>query len=187
VYTDDNGIVRFESLDNIAPLQVGLNAAMESISEAFDRNVRIWPVADANERNQLAIERPERPLYVHREDTGDVERNLGSSWEVFPDVAIDADQVVSGQLDWDRLPVRVFGTGPMTLPSQGNTVMAEVVTFPSGFFTEEPTISTASGINDPQNAFTSYAYLSKDSVEIHWVRTTSAATHQVALTAVQTL
>lgn len=34
MYTDDNGIVRFESTDNIAPLQVGLNAAMESVSEA---------------------------------------------------------------------------------------------------------------------------------------------------------
>lgn len=34
MYTDDNGIVRFESTDNIAPLQVGLNAALESVSEA---------------------------------------------------------------------------------------------------------------------------------------------------------
>lgn len=36
MYTDDNGIVRFESLDNIAPLQVGLNAALESVSNQFD-------------------------------------------------------------------------------------------------------------------------------------------------------
>src|SRR5690625_194409 len=36
MYTDDNGIVRFESTDNIAPLQVGLNAAMESVSEAME-------------------------------------------------------------------------------------------------------------------------------------------------------
>lgn len=97
-----------------------------------------------------------------------------------------ADQIV-GVVDWEGLPFRIYGTGPMVLPSQRDTVMAEVVTFPAGLFTDSPTVVTASGIVNPENASTSYAYLSKDSVEIHWVRTTSAATHQVALTAVQTL
>lgn len=42
MYTDDNGIVRFESLDNIAPLQVNLNAALESVSDSLtDTNERI--------------------------------------------------------------------------------------------------------------------------------------------------
>lgn len=35
MYTDDNGIVRFESTDNIAPLQVGLNTALESVSDVI--------------------------------------------------------------------------------------------------------------------------------------------------------
>lgn len=34
MYTDDNGIVRFEGSDNIAPLHTALNTALESVSTA---------------------------------------------------------------------------------------------------------------------------------------------------------
>src|SRR5690625_3773408 len=36
MFTDDNGIVRFEDDDEIAPLHVGLNTALTSVSEAID-------------------------------------------------------------------------------------------------------------------------------------------------------
>ena len=35
MYTDDNGIVRFESTDNISPLHIGLNTALGSVSDAM--------------------------------------------------------------------------------------------------------------------------------------------------------
>lgn len=35
MYTDDNGIVRFESTDNISPLHIGLNTALGSVSDAI--------------------------------------------------------------------------------------------------------------------------------------------------------
>jgi len=84
LYTDDNGIVRFESLDNIAPLQVGLNAALESVSVALDSTARIFIANNATERNSLANLHPERPIYVHRKDLGIIEFNTGSGWEPYP-------------------------------------------------------------------------------------------------------
>lgn len=60
MYTDDNGIVRFEALDNIAPLQVNLNAALESVSDSL---------TDTNER-----------IDVLEEDTGWVNLTLKNGW-----------------------------------------------------------------------------------------------------------
>src|SRR5690625_1004136 len=45
----------------------------------------IVPVANATERNAIADAfnpTPDRPLYVDRADTGTLERNNGSGWEV---------------------------------------------------------------------------------------------------------
>lgn len=35
MYTDDNGIVRFEATDNISPLHIGLNTALESVGNSL--------------------------------------------------------------------------------------------------------------------------------------------------------
>jgi len=166
VYTDDNGIVRFESLDNIAPLQVGLNAAMESISGALDSNVRIWPVADANERNQLAIERPQRPLYAHRLDTGNLERNTGNQWEI----------VVQGPIGWDYLPARIAsGRVDIAVPS-GQTQASTTVTFPAGRFTAEPNV--ALGTRSTASTLINYGFsgVSATSMTITVHRTSTAVT-----------
>src|SRR5690625_928425 len=36
MFTDDNGIVRFEATDNVSPLHTGLNTALSSVSDALD-------------------------------------------------------------------------------------------------------------------------------------------------------
>lgn len=36
MYTDDNGIVRFEESDNVSPLHTALNTALQSVSTEFD-------------------------------------------------------------------------------------------------------------------------------------------------------
>ncbi len=134
MYTDDNGIVRFEALDNIAPLQVGLNAAMESVSDSLDSTARIFVVANAAERDALGVERPQRPLYAHRLDTGNLERNTGNQWEI----------VVQGPIGWDYLPARIAsGDVTLTVPS-GQTEASTTVTFPAGRFTAPPKVALAS-------------------------------------------
>ena len=36
MYTDDNGIVRFEESDNVSPLHTALNTALQSVSNSYD-------------------------------------------------------------------------------------------------------------------------------------------------------
>ena len=133
MYTDDNGIVRFEALDNIAPLQVNLNAALESVSDSLDSTARIFVVANAAERDALGVERPQRPLYAHRLDTGNLERNTGNQWEI----------VVQGPIGWDYLPARIAsGRVDIAVPS-GQTVASTLVSFPAGRFTSTPNVALA--------------------------------------------
>lgn len=133
MYTDDNGIVRFEALDNIAPLQVNLNAALESVSDALDSSTRIWPVANASERDALGTGTPTKPLFAYRADTSMLEINIGSGWEVF-------DQWVPG---------RAFAMAAGSLTMQGTGTRD--FDLPAGRFTQPPNIviSGSGGIQSP--------------------------------------
>lgn len=176
MYTDDNGIVRFESLDNIAPLQVGLNAAMESVSDALDSNIRIWPVANASERDALGVERPQRPLYVHRLDTGNLERNTGNQWEI----------VVQGPIGWDYLPARIASGRVDITPSAANTPTSRTVTFPAGRFTATPDVLVAPITSVPGSTVLGAGHTgaSASSCTV-WLTRTNTTSTSVAWVAVQ--
>ena len=67
MYTDDNGIVRFESLDNIAPLQVGLNAALESVSDSLtDTRESIEGRLDSLEEDTGWVDVTLEPGFAHQ-------------------------------------------------------------------------------------------------------------------------
>lgn len=80
--TDINGLVYYETTDNVTPLQVVLNGMSTAVTNAFDSTDRIFRVADATARDALYASRG-APLLVFREDLGTLERNGGAGWSGF--------------------------------------------------------------------------------------------------------
>lgn len=65
--TDSNGILRVDGTDSIEPLHPVFNALGQSVSDAFDANTRIWPVATISARTSLYNRvgaTASRPLFV---------------------------------------------------------------------------------------------------------------------------
>jgi hypothetical protein len=92
---DPNGLVLFEVGDTLTPLATNLNAMTNSISAAFNTNLRIWPVANAAGRTAKVTEigvgniSNAKPLFVWRADAT-AGRNLeytvnGSTWLYYSD------------------------------------------------------------------------------------------------------
>lgn len=128
MYTDDNGIVRFEALDNVAPLQVNLNAALESVSDSL---------TDTNER-----------IDVLEEDTGWLPIVMNySGFEVYGTSQIPmvrrvgkvvqvqgaARNLVSGQIDGTtQVPFGKLPTGYNLEPPSHNNYMPNAIMQGSG-------------------------------------------------------
>lgn len=92
--TDKNGILRVEAGDSVAPLHPVFNALAQSVSDALDKNARIYNVDNIAGRNALVAAigtsniTNASPLYVDRADAS-VGRNLevtrnGASWQTIP-------------------------------------------------------------------------------------------------------
>lgn len=91
---DSNGLVIFQDTDNLVPLHSTLNTLTASISDAFNENVRIYPVSSTSSRSTLVSQiglsniSVSRPLFVWRSNAAQG-RNLeyttnGSTWHYYP-------------------------------------------------------------------------------------------------------
>ena len=83
--TDSNGLIQYQTTDNVVPLQTTLNAISSSVSTALNSTVRTFKVANDTERNALATTRvpsATNPLVVFNSAPGKGyhEINTGSGW-----------------------------------------------------------------------------------------------------------
>ena len=83
--TDSNGLIQYQTTDNVVPLQTTLNAISSSVSTSLNSTVRTFKVASDTERNTLATSRPPtatNPLIVFNSASGKGyhEINTGSGW-----------------------------------------------------------------------------------------------------------
>ena len=87
--TDSNGLIQYQTTDNVVPLQTTLNALSSSVSTALNSTVRTFKVANDTERNALATTRvpsATNPLIVFNSASGKGyhEINTGSGWSRIP-------------------------------------------------------------------------------------------------------
>lgn len=83
--TDSNGLIQYQTTDNVVPLQTTLNAISSSVSTALNSTVRTFKVANDTERDALATTRvpsATNPLIVWNGQSGKqyMEINTGSGW-----------------------------------------------------------------------------------------------------------
>ena len=83
--TDSNGLIQYQTTDNVVPLQTTLNAISSSVSTSLNSTVRTFKVANDTERNALATTRvpsATNPLIVFNSASGKGyhEINTGSGW-----------------------------------------------------------------------------------------------------------
>ena len=86
--TDSNGLIQYQTTDNVVPLQTTLNAISSSVSTSLNSTVRTFKVANDTERNALATARvpsATNPLIVFNSASGKGyhEINTGSGWSRF--------------------------------------------------------------------------------------------------------
>lgn len=86
--TDSNGLIQYQTTDNVVPLQTAFNGLSSSVSTALNSTVRTFKVASDAERNALATSRPptaSNPLLVFNSASGKGyhEINTGSGWSRF--------------------------------------------------------------------------------------------------------
>lgn len=82
---DSNGLVLWETTDSVSPLQALINGATTSVSNALNTNARIFRVANSTGQSALLTSRgatASNPLLTYRTDTGNIEINDGSSWQL---------------------------------------------------------------------------------------------------------
>lgn len=153
--TDSNGIVRVEAGDDVSPLHPVLNSIAQSVSDAFNAETRIWPVANVTARaNKVAAIgtaniTATKPLFVWRGNATQG-RNLeytvdGSTWNYYPSSTDDTgwvDCTINGS-GWTNVasePVQVRRVGK-TVYMRGSihnstfapNTIAAVGTVPTGF------------------------------------------------------
>lgn len=83
--TDSNGLIQYQTTDNVVPLQAAFNGLSSSVSTALNSTVRTFKVASDTERDALATSRvpsATNPLVVFNSAPGKGyhEINTGSSW-----------------------------------------------------------------------------------------------------------
>ena len=83
--TDSNGLIQYQTTDNVVPLQTAFNGLSSSVSTALNSTVRTFKVANDTERNALATTRvpsATNPLVVFNSASGKGyhEINTGSGW-----------------------------------------------------------------------------------------------------------
>ena len=91
--TDSNGLIQYQTTDNVVPLQTAFNGLSSSVSTALNSTVRTFKVASDTERNALATTRvpsASNPLVVFNSASGKGyhEINTGSGWSrLIPDTS----------------------------------------------------------------------------------------------------
>ena len=85
--TDSNGLIQYQTTDNVVPLQAAFNGLSSSVSTALNSTVRTFKVANDTERNALATTRvpsATNPLVVFNSAPGKGyhEINTGSGWSL---------------------------------------------------------------------------------------------------------
>lgn len=93
--TDSNGLIQYQTTDNVVPLQTTLNAISSSVSTSLNSTVRTFKVANDTERNALATTRvpsATNPLIVFNSASGKGyhEINTGSGWS----------KMIPGDMGW---------------------------------------------------------------------------------------
>lgn len=143
MYVDNNGIVRFENLDDITPLQTNLNAALESVSNQFDS-------ANLDERVAELLELPQ-----------------GDARSVITSIIADPSQ--------EQFPFKMI-VGRINI-SATDGAGEGTVTFPAGFFTDNPRVfvTAVSGVSNTQNVQLASG-ASTSSVTIRLIRSSTAST-----------
>lgn len=150
--TDSNGLIQYQTTDNVVPLQTAFNGLSSSVSTALNSTVRTFKVATDTERNALATSRPptaSNPLVVFNSASGKRyhEINTGSGWSRLIPEAVDGTQTIAsyqqaGQMDLSfpagKLPastpvlIKTGYLGSTTGISFGNGYMP-YVTFDTAF------------------------------------------------------
>src|SRR5690625_1081623 len=101
MFTDDNGIVRFEATDNVSPLHTGLNTALSSVSDALDTFSSEIDTKIDDVRDELE----------GFEDSFEIGSANGGIWQKFPNGLL----ICSGtmRLDYDGSPsfIRTITSG----------------------------------------------------------------------------
>lgn len=132
---DSNGLVIFQDTDNLVPLHSTLNTLTASISDAFNENMRIYPVSSTGDRSTLVSRiglsniSVSRPLFVWRSNATQG-RNLeyttnGSVWHYYTSVSDDTGWVnityesgftagTPGQLQYRRIGNMLYLRGGAT-------------------------------------------------------------------------
>ena len=102
--TDSNGLIQYQTTDNVVPLQTTLNAISSSVSTSLNSTVRTFKVANDTERNALATTRvpsATNPLLVFNSASGKGyhEINTGSGWSRWiPDTANTSNTQYTGNI-----------------------------------------------------------------------------------------
>ena len=102
--TDSNGLIQYQTTDNVVPLQTAFNGLSSSVSTALNSTVRTFKVATDTERNALATSRPptaSNPLVVFNSASGKGyhEINTGSGWSLWiPDPTNTTNTQYNGSL-----------------------------------------------------------------------------------------
>lgn len=165
---DSNGLVIFQDTDNLVPLHSTLNTLTASISDAFNENVRIYPVSSTSSRSALVSQiglsniSTAKPLFVWRSNATQG-RNLeyttnGSTWHYYSSSDDSTGFITSGltfamESGWTlnsyclyREGKRAYGSvtvnrsgGTITPDANGNFTDAPVLTMPVGWRMVEPT------------------------------------------------
>ena len=173
--TDSNGLIQYQTTDNVVPLQTTLNAISSSVSTSLNSTVRTFKVASDTERNALATSRPPtatNPLVVFNSASGKGyhEINTGSGWSRW----IPANGVSSS------IPSQMIQSGKIMVTTSTGTNSVGSVTFPIAF-SSAPTVQITAETSNPGayswavvNATTSsfsvrVASSSNTSVAIHWM------------------
>ena len=148
--TDSNGLIQYQTTDNVVPLQTAFNGLSSSVSTALNATVRTFKVANDTERNALATSRPptaSNPLVVFNSTSGKGyhEINTGSGWSrlipvpAFPDTGwvdvpcVASNSTVQARRVDDRVSLRgdLYNAG--NVPISGNSITNVLGTLPAQF------------------------------------------------------
>lgn len=99
--TDSNGLIQYQTTDNVVPLQTAFNGLSSSVSTALNSTVRTFKVANDTERNALATTRvpsATNPLVVFNSASGKRyhEINTGSGWSRLIPEVVYAGSLLAG-------------------------------------------------------------------------------------------
>ena len=135
--TDSNGLIQYQTTDNVVPLQTAFNGLSSSVSTALNSTVRTFKVANDTERNALATTRvpsATNPLVVFNSASGKgyQEINTGSGWSrLVPNEAVVYGKPMLGSTIGSPLIIQ-GGWAAVTTDGNGNANFSYPQAFPNG-------------------------------------------------------